>query len=405
MFMTTMKQPENFIKMGNILFGIDSFIKQTATFKKISFGLVTNNAATTSHGILSRTALLQAGFTISKLFSPEHGLTAKGEDGVYQSNSIDSLTQLPIISLYGDHLIPTAKDLADIDMVLFDIPDVGCRFYTYLWTMTYVMEACALHNKPFILLDRPNPIGADIDKAEGPLLDEKNCSSFIGRWNIPVRHSCTLGELATFFAATRIKNLNPDIIKVQNWNRKKIASEAGWNFVPASPAIQDAETALLYPGMGLLEGINVNEGRGSDWPFKIAGAPWIDSQQLNTAFNNLQFPEIKSTAISYIPEWGLHAGEVCQGLQFSITDTKNFRPVETGLQLLQLIISLYPEQCKERLYPTIANPSGSGHLDKLTGVHHSFEKIKNGELTYTTLQPTDPIAIVWKEIIQPYLLY
>jgi uncharacterized protein YbbC (DUF1343 family) len=398
--MTTMKQPESFIKMGNVLFGIDSFINQAATFKKVNFGLVTNNAATTSHGILSRIALRQAGFTISKLFSPEHGLTVKGEDGAYQANSIDSLTQLPIISLYGDHLIPTTEDLADIDMVLFDIPDAGCRFYTYLWTMTYVMEACALYNKPLIILDRPNPIGADIDKAEGPMLNEKNCSSFIGRWNSPVRHSCTLGELATFFAATRLKNLKLEVIKVQNWNRKQTASEAGWNFVPTSPAIQDTETALLYPGMGLLEGINVNEGRGTDSPFKIVGAPWIDAQQLNTSFTDLQFSGIKSTAISYTPEWGLYSGEVCQGLQFSITDTHSFRPVETGLQLVSLIISLYPEHCKERLYKTVANPSGAGHLDKLTGVHHSFEKIKNGESISATLKSKD-----WNEIIQPYLLY
>jgi uncharacterized protein YbbC (DUF1343 family) len=285
-------------------------------------------------------------------------------------------------------------------MVLFDIPDVGCRFYTYLWTMTYVMEACALHNKPLVILDRPNPIGADIDKAEGPTLDEKYCSSFIGRWNIPVRHSCTLGELATFFAATRIKNLNLDIIKVQNWNRNKIAAEAGWNFVPTSPAIPDIETALLYPGMGLLEGIIVNEGRGTNSPFKIIGAPWIDAVQLNTTFNNLQLPGIKSMAISFTPAWGMYPGEVCKGLQFSITDTRCSRPVETGLQLLQLIISLYPKECKERLYPTVPNPTGGGHLDKLTGVYHAFEKIKKGELLSTKLKPTD-----WKEIIQPYLLY
>ncbi len=386
--------------MEKLLFGIDYLLLQKNKFQHSRLALVTNNAATTSSGESSRIALLKAGFTITKLFSPEHGLTAKGEDGVYQPNSIDSLTQLPIISLYGEHLMPTAEDLADIDIVLFDIPDVGCRFYTYLWTMTYVMEACALHNKPLVILDRPNPIGGDIDKAEGPMLDEKNCSSFIGRWNIPVRHSCTLGELATFFAATRIKNLNLDVIKAQNWNRKQTASEAGWHFVPTSPAIQNTETALLYPGMGLLEGINVNEGRGTDSPFKIVGAPWIDAQQLNTAFTDLQLPGIKSVAINYVPEWGMYANESCNGLQFSVTDSNSFRPVETGLQLVSLIISLYPEHCKERLYKTVANPSGAGHLDKLTGVYKSFEKIKNGESISATLQPKE-----WKEIIQPYLLY
>jgi uncharacterized protein YbbC (DUF1343 family) len=386
--------------MGKLLFGVDYLLLQKNKFSHSRIGLVTNNAATTSSGEFSRVALLKAGFTVIKLLSPEHGLTTKGEDGAYQSNSIDSLTQIPIISLYGNQLMPTAEDLADIDIVLFDIPDIGCRFYTYLWTLTYVMEACTLYNKPLIILDRPNPIGGDIDKAEGPMLDEKHCSSFIGRWNIPVRHSCTLGELAVYFASTRVKELNLDVIKVQNWNREQSASEAGWHFVATSPAIKNEETALLYPGMGLLEGINVNEGRGTNSPFKIMGAPWIDAQRLNETFNNLQLPGIKSIAYSYVPESGMYANESCNGLLFSITDSNNFRPVKTGLRLLHLIASLYPEHYKERLYKTVANPSGGSHLDKLTGVYRSFEKIKNGELIDTTLQPKE-----WKEKIQPYLLY
>ena len=386
--------------MKEVLFGLDNLLLQKNKFKHLRIALVTNNAATTSSGEQGRSALLKAGFNITKLFSPEHGLTAKGEDGTYQSNSIDSVTKLPVISLYGDHLIPTEEDLTDSDIVLFDIPDVGCRFYTYLWTMTYVMEACAVYKKPFIIPDRPNPISGDIDKSEGPILDEKNCSSFTGRWNIPLRHSCTLGELATYFAKTRIKNLNLEIIRVQNWNRNQTAPEAGWHFVSASPAINDVETALLYPGMGLLEGINVNEGRGTEWPFKICGAPCINAVQLTDAFNKLKLPGVKTEVINYSPERGLYTGENCNGLKFAITDIHSFRPVQTGLQLLQLIISLYPEHCKERLYPTVANPSGSGHLDKLSGVYQSFEKIKKGELPSTKLLESD-----WKEIIQPYLLY
>lgn len=391
--------------MTHVKFGIDYLLSQKYKFQALRLALVTNNAATAFTGEASRVSLLKAGFNITKLFSPEHGLSAQGEDGACQKNSTDSLTQLPIISLYGEHLMPVAEDLVDIDVVLFDIPDVGCRFYTYLWTMTYVMQACAMHNKLLVILDRPNPIGADIDKAEGPMLDEINCSAFTGRWNIPVRHSCTLGELATYFAATRVKQLNLEVIKVQNWNRKQTASEASCPFFPTSPAIKDTETALLYPGMGLLEGINVNEGRGTDWPFKIMGAPWIDAKQLNTAFNNLQLPGIKSVVINYAPAWGMYANENCNGLQFSITDSNSLRPVETGLGLLKCIASLYPEHCKERLYPTVANPLGAGHLDKLTGVHHVFEKIMKGETPSSDITPADPIANGWKDKIQPFLLY
>lgn len=385
--------------MKQVLFGIDTFLLEQKAFHHLRFALVTNNVATNSSGELSRMALLKAGFTITKLFSPEHGLTAQGEDGSFQDHSIDSITQLPVISLYGDHLTPTEKDVADIDAVLFDIPDAGCRFYTYLWTMTYMMEACSKYKKIFVVLDRPNPIGGEIEKAEGPLLNEINCSSFIGRWNIPIRHSCTLGELATYFAATKIKYLDLKIITLQNWNRNQTA-EAGWNFIPTSPAIRDIETALLYPGMGLLEGINVNEGRGTIKDFKIFGAPWIDAVEMNHSFKQLNIAGIETTEISYIPDWGLYAKEKCNGLQFSITNIDLFRPVAMGLQILQLILSLYPEQCKERLYPTVANPAGAGHLDKLIGIYKSFGKLKKNEL-----QLFNSSVASWQKTIDPYLLY
>lgn len=386
--------------MRKVLTGLDVLLSEPKKFSNLSIAFVTNDVAAAADGMPARTALLKAGFTITKLFSPEHGITATGEDGTHQNSSIDPLTQLPVTSLYGDHLMPAENDFAGIDIVLFDIPDVGCRFYTYLWTMTCVMEACAKYKKPLVILDRPNPISGNIEKAEGPMLDEKNCSSFTGRWNIPVRHSCTIGELAVYFAATKIKDVQVEIIPVQNWNRNQTAEEAGWQFVPTSPAIRDIETAMLYPGMGLLEGINVNEGRGTDTPFKIMGAPWINAEQLNNAFIGLQLPGISTAAVSYTPSCGLYANEVCEGLNFSISDSQAFEPVKTGLELLRLIALLYPEQINERLYPTVANPSGKKHLDKLTGVCQSFEKIKNGEELSASLHPED-----WAKIIQPHLLY
>lgn len=398
--MMIMNQQESFTNKEKVLFGVDKFCEASSRYKNTRFGLVTNNAATNSAGLLSRVALLKSGFNIIKLFSPEHGLDAKGADGAFQNNQVDSVTKLPVVSLYGDQLAPVEKQMTDIDIILFDIPDTGCRFYTYLWTMTYIMEACSAFNKPLIILDRPNPISGNLNKAEGPALDEKNCSSFIGRWNIPVRHSCTLGELTNYFAATRIKSPDIKVMKVENWNSNETVVESGWSFVPTSPAIKDFETALFYPGMGLFEGINVNEGRGAIHPFKMLGAPWIGPQQINSAFNNLQLPGIKSFITSYTPGWGLYAGEICQGLTFSITDANSFKPVHTGLQIIKLIVSCYPEQCKERLYHTVANPSGSGHLDKLTGVFQSFKKIKNGVFPFESLEQKQ-----WAEIMRPFLLY
>lgn len=384
--------------MQQVLFGVDPFIKNVSSYQGLKIGLVTNNAATTTSGEPSRLALRKAGFNIIKLFSPEHGLSVQGEDGVFQSHHTDLPTQLPVVSLYSEKLAPSPEDMEDIDLIVFDIPDAGCRFYTYLWTLTHIMEACAASGKPLVILDRPNPIGGDLQKAEGPRLDELHCSSFIGRWDIPVRHSCSLGELARYFAATRNINVETEIIPVQNWNRNQEVTRAGWPFIPTSPAITDPETVLLYPGMGLLEGINVNEGRGTASPFKICGAPWIDAEKLAAVFSEKNLPGIKAATITYTPSYGLYAYEGCRGLQFSVTDPEIFQPVHSGLQLIHSVISVHPNQVEQRYYKTVANPSGAAHLDKLTGVFNSYAKIRSGEIP-STASPD------WEKRIQPFLFY
>lgn len=386
--------------MDTILFGIDVLLMQVEKWRSKKLALVTNNAACTEGGTLSRVALQQAGFNLVVLFSPEHGLTAKGADGAAQQGGLDTATGLPVISLYGDHFRPSAEELSGIDIVLFDIPDAGCRFYTYLWTLTHVMEACASAGKKLIVLDRPNPLSGDLQKTEGPMLDETNCASFIGRWNIPVRHSCTLGELTLYFKATQVPGLDLEIIKLQHWDRQQTVAQAGWLFVPTSPAIRDMETIALYPATCFLEGINVSEGRGTQDDFKICGAPWIDAVKLTELFNEQGFDGITATPVTYTPDWGLYAGECCQGLRLIVTDADLFRPVLTGLSLLQLLKNLYPAELKERLYITVANPTGTGHLDRLTGVRDAFYKIETGELITAAAEPDH-----WKERITPFLLY
>ncbi len=358
--------------------------------------LVCNNASLTDDGISTRVALLQNGFNLVKLFSPEHGLDATGEDGAFQQDGIDSLTGLPVVSLYGNRLAPSKEELENIDGVLFDIKDIGCRFYTYLWTMTYVMEACAANNKPLIILDRPNPIGGNLLYAEGPMLDEKHCASFIGRWRIPVRHSCTLGELALYFANTKMTDLKLRVIPAINWHRNQPANAA---FIPTSPAIQKRATAVLYPGMGLLEGINVNEGRGTQEPFELCGAPWINKDQLHRAFLDLNNQGVISYPVDYTPQWGQYAGEACHGIHLKVEDENIFRTVHTAISLIRVILRLYPTLATERLYRTIANPTGSGHLDKLLGVADAFNKIKNEETILTA------VADEWYAMIQDYLIY
>lgn len=391
--------------MAAVQFGIDHLLTLSPDWEKDRIGLVTNNAATTSTGEASRAALIRHGFNLVRLFSPEHGLSTTGADGVAQPDGVDGLTRLQVVSLYGDHFRPIMEELADLDIILFDIPDAGCRFYTYLWTMTHVMEACAEAGKKLIVLDRPNPLSGSLKKTEGPLLDEAHCASFIGRWNIPVRHSCTLGELALYFRSTHVPSLELEVINVLHWNREQTVDQSGWLFVPTSPAIKDTETIALYPATCFLEGVNVNEGRGTEDDFKICGAPWIDGEQCCGAFNDEDFSGIAATAIRYTPAWGVYAGSACQGLRFHITDEALFRPAQTGIGLIALLKKLYPAQLTERLYITAANPEGKGHLDRLTGVHQAWQKIITGDLSAVLAASANLLTIGWEERVSGFLLY
>ncbi|MBS4063958.1 MAG: DUF1343 domain-containing protein [Chitinophagaceae bacterium] len=377
--------------------GVDHFLEHYIGRKQQRLALVTNHAATTFSGERSFVALQQHSFRIVKLFSPEHGITSTGEDGAPQQNTVEPATGLPIISLYGNKLAPAEEDLEEVNAVLFDIPDVGCRFYTYLWTMTHVMEACAQFNKPLILLDRPNPIGALLEEAEGPFLDEQNCSSFIGRWNIPLKHACTLGELAQYFAATRIPHLQLEVIPVQNYHRHYRAGQQ-FSFVPTSPAIQRIEAAMLYPGMGLLEGIEINEGRGTSFPFEQFGAPWINGEELQQLLQP-QLPFVEIAAVTYTPLSGVYANKQCRGVRLTVTDSQSFKAVETGIIVLQTLLKTYPQHIKERLYTTHANPTGAGHMDKLLGVKNALEKIPIRSPENFT------VANKWQATMRPYLLY
>lgn len=388
-----------------ILYGIDLFINQKNNFNNKRIGLVTNNAATTVLQDLSRIALLKAGFTITKFFSPEHGISATGEDGVFQQNHTDELTGLPVISLYAGKLIPNEQDLSTIDILVFDLSDIGCRFYTYQWTLSYIMEACNRYNKPLIVLDRPNPLNGNLSLSEGPMLDEQYCSSFIGRWDIPVRHSLTIGELAGYWNKARQLNIDLTVITCKGWNRNLFFDDLNIPFVPTSPAITDFETALLYPGTGLLEGINVSEGRGTKTPFKICGAPFIDAVVLNNTFNKLELPGIKSKSVSFVPLWSKYENQTCHGIELTITGKQIFKPVQTGLLLINLLMNLYPEQLKPHLYKTVANPGGENHLDKLTGIKNSW-----GLLSVTAVNFKNEIRSMtktenWAAAVKDFLLY
>ena len=387
-----------------ISFGIDEIIHQNPSWKTKRIGLVTSNAATTNNGALSRTALLQAGFTIVCLFSPEHGITATAPDGEAQQNSMDPITGLPVVSLYGPRCMPTTQDLENIEIVLFDIPDIGARFYTYLWTLTYVLEACANNQKECIVLDRPNPVSGNFDAAEGPFL-EGTTSSFIGRWNIPIKHSSTLGELALYFNGTKKMGANLIVIPVKNWDRDSFVSAWGTDFVPTSPAIQNHNSMLLYPGLCLLEATNISEGRGSQYSFESAAAPWMQTNEITSFINQSFGDEIKASGISFTPTSGKYANTLCKGIHFEVIDPAYCKPVFFGLLLLHIIRAKHPQHFLWEPYKTAVNPNGENHLDKLLGINNA-QKLFDLPLpqfvaTCTKITHTPN----WQEQMIPYLLY
>ncbi|MCU0471182.1 MAG: DUF1343 domain-containing protein [Arcicella sp.] len=388
-----------------IQFGIDQLLKNPSLLNGKQIGLVTNHAAQTVNQVPTRKALIDVGVNLVLLFSPEHGLMVDGKDGYAITNGIDQLTGLPIFSLYGENIKPEIKVLQQIDILLFDLPDIGSRFYTYIWTLSYVMEACSEANISLIVLDRPNPLSGNLDLAEGPMLDEKHFSSFIGRWNIPIRHSLTIGELANYWRITKNIHLDLEIIRVEGWQRNQFFDELHIPFVPTSPAIKSAETALIYVGTCLFEGTNISEGRGTHSPFKICGTPWINGKRLADTFNDLRLDGVFAKAIQFTPNEGEYENQICEGISLDISDYQQFKPVSIGLHLIAIIKKLYPENFKWATYPTNVNKTGERHFDLLMGQDTVRMMLESDIDEFISNIPSITKTDDWKEVVKNYLLY
>jgi uncharacterized protein YbbC (DUF1343 family) len=384
-------------------FGIDILLQNEPIWKKDRIAMLTNDAARTHTGIISRLALKNAGFNLIKIFSPEHGIKTIGEDGAYMQDGLDEITGLPVISLYGEKYMPTADDMNDIDVMLFDIPDAGTRFYTYLWSMTYWIEAAAKNNKQVIILDRPNPLGGNQSLIEGPMLDD-TISSFIGRLNIPVKHQCTLGELALYFNATQSWNANISVIACEGWKREYVFYDWIMKWVNPSPALQNFEATLLYPGLCFFEATNVSVGRGTKYSFEWIGAEWMNIPAMMLVGKNILKEDLKIENLS-LPITTDGNTKETTGIRIKIIEPKFYSAVINGLILLKLVKDIHPKEFKWMPYKTNANPTGVNHLSLLLGIPNA-EAIFDLQLQQW-LQKMSVIIKVdqWKKEIEPYLLY
>lgn len=378
---------------------------EIATLNGMRVGVITNQTGRTTKGkhiadVIAENPKIE----LVALFAPEHGIRGKAEAGRKVAGNRDPKTGAPIYSLYGATRKPTAKMLRGLDALVFDIQDIGTRFYTYTSTMSLAMEAAAEQGIQFIVLDRPNPIGGRI--VEGAVLDPK-FKSFIGIHTIPLRHGMTVGELADMFSREGwLKNgvrANLKIVSCRNWQRKMVFSDYGKNWIPPSPNIPNPNTALLYPGVGLVEGLRTfSEGRGTTLPFEVVGAPWLDSALLLAELKKARLKGVDFKLVTFTPvdipgkaTGNKYDKRTCNGIRFIIKNGQSLKAVRLGFHLLTALQKLFPGKInlKEKSF------------EKLTGQDWVYGALKAGLSADTIIKRWQPELRAFKAKRRKYLIY
>ena len=355
---------------GAVMTGLDRVDSYKEVFEGRRIGIITNHTAYDREGrFIVDVFRSMADVKVTTLFSPEHGLWGTERDGKKVGDQTHPDYNLPVYSLYGKTQKPSSDMLRNIDILVFDIQDIGARFYTYIYTMSLAMEAAAQNGKTFVVLDRPNPINGV--SVEGNIL-ESSQASFVGLYPIPVRHGMTAGELAKMFngqgwLAGRVK-AELIVIPMEGWRRRMWYDRTGLRFIKTSPNMPDLETAAIYPGLCLLEGTNVSEARGTTMPFRQFGAPWIDSKLLAERLNALNLPEMRFEPVSFTPTSSKYKGRECYGVRILVSNRDRLEPYSSGVRIVNEICRMYPDQLKWR----------AAHFDRLCGTSKIRNAITNG---------------------------
>jgi uncharacterized protein YbbC (DUF1343 family) len=370
--------------------GIDVLVEQKfRPLRNKRVGLVTNHTGRTRGGATTIDVLFRApDVKLVKLFSPEHGI--RGVLDTTVSDSVDETTGLPIISLYGKERKPQSRDLEGIDVLVYDIQDIGARFYTYITTLGLVLEAAKEANKDVVVLDRPNPIGGRV--VSGPLRDEE-FASFIAYHPLPVRHGMTVGELARLYNAERKIGAMLEVIPCTNWSRDELYDRTGLVWVNPSPNMRSLTEALIYPGVGLLEATNLATGRGTDTPFERVGAPWIDPQPFAAALNAAGVPGTRFVPIDFTPMQRQYAGARCGGVCILVTDWSHFDPLRLGITLAVQLRARYPGEWR---------PDG---LLRLLADRATYDDILAGKSVDAIMARWETELREFRRIREQYLLY
>ena len=325
----------------SVLCGVDVLVaNHFAPLRNAKVGLVTNHTGRTCDGRLTIDVIFHAPeVKLVRLFSPEHGIRGEVDSAV--ADSTDAATGLPITSLYGKNRKPLARDLDGVDTLVYDIQDVGTRFYTYITTLGLLLEAAKESGKKVIVLDRPNPIGGMV--VSGPIRDEAN-ASFIAYHALPVQHGMTVGELALLYNSERKIGASLEVVRCQGWNRSDFFDRTGLLWTNPSPNMRSLTEAFVYPGVGLLEATNIATGRGTDTPFERIGAPWIDPIRFGRALNEAGVSGARFVPIYFTPSERQHARLRCGGVQIVVVNWQSFEPLALGVTLAVTLRALYPKQ-------------------------------------------------------------
>lgn len=341
----------SFVLYGaSIQLGVDVYFneKQFVELKGKRIGLVTNHTGVNSALRSTIDLFLEhsSEIKLAALFAPEHGLN--GQSYAFEEVKDKKGPQgIPVYSLHGKTRRPTGHMLQNIDVMIYDIQDIGCRSYTYTTTLFYVMEEAAKKKIPVIVFDRPNPINGLV--VDGPLLED-NWRSFIGYINVPYCHGMTVGELARYFNNKYQVGCQLKVVSMKGWKRSMSFAETGLTWIPTSPYIPESDTPLFYASTGIIGELNlVNIGIGYTLPFKIIGAPWIRAHQLASQLNEQKLPGVYFAPFYYRPFYGLYKGEDCQGVMIVVKDVKTYRPVSTQYMILGILKNLYPKQVQSKI--------------------------------------------------------
>jgi uncharacterized protein YbbC (DUF1343 family) len=372
-------------------------------FGNMRLGLICNQA-TVSHEFKHAADLFFAheDINLTTLFGPQHGIRGDLQDNMIETaHGKDNQTELPIYSLYSETREPTSSMLSEVDALVFDLQDVGCRVYTFIYTMANAMRACAREGKKFFVLDRPNPInGIDV---EGNIL-EVGHESFVGLYPIPMRHGMTIGELAKMFNEDFELRCDLQIIEMDGWSREDYLDETDCPWVMSSPNMPTVDTAVVFPGTVIFEGTKVSEGRGTTRPFEIIGAGYIDPVEFTDALQFHKLEGVTFRPIGFQPTFQKEAGKGCGGTFLHITDRDRFKPVITGIAILKTIIDLYPDKIEWK-NPPYEYVFDRNPFDVIMGDTKTRKMLENG-------RTISEIEVSWSEGIasfmnqrRPYLIY